>query len=79
MGDVISSHLDEAKREIITGEEGFVDVSLGGLSIFAVLLHVGVFSSFSFVLSAAVHVKNGTKKTFCHNVFVILAFRPCVN
>lgn len=26
MGDVISSHLDEAKREIITGEERFVEV-----------------------------------------------------
>lgn len=29
MGDVISSHLDEAKREMITGEECFVDVSFG--------------------------------------------------
>lgn len=28
MGDVISSHLDEAKREIITGEERSVEVSL---------------------------------------------------
>lgn len=28
MGDVISSHLDEAKREIITGEERFAEVCL---------------------------------------------------
>lgn len=28
MGDVISSHLDEAKREIITGEEHSVEVCL---------------------------------------------------
>lgn len=28
MGDVISSHLDEAKREIITGEERCVEVCL---------------------------------------------------
>lgn len=32
MGDVISSHLDEAKREIITGEERFVEVLLGECS-----------------------------------------------
>lgn len=44
MGDVISSHLDEAKREIITGEEQSVEVCLVRAAL-GVLAHVRFYAA----------------------------------